>query len=314
MKTAFLCYTPFTGLGLFNGFRGNRWLRNRIAVFKHFVLPSWLAQTNRDFIHWISWRPEEKNNIYVKELEQYLKTLPNYKFLFTFTGVAFYDDKYSDVVARERLINALHGTAPHLINAVGECNYVCMLVAPSDDCYYKGAVEQIQNALSSPDLDAVGFSKGYIMDYTTKRVSEYNPITNPPFYTIKFPREVFVDPLRHLEFTSLKHDEGKYKAGTPLPSHEYVKDCLRYKQIDYRGFLVGVHGENISTYYNHPFKGKEVSEDILWEFGIKNVGPIIIPLSIKRKILKYLPFWLQRKVRYWFGEIIYTKFYDFIRS
>ena len=62
MEYKHLIYCPFTGLGLYGGFRGNRWLQNRIQIFKQFVIPSLKAQTNKDFTLWISWRPEEKNN------------------------------------------------------------------------------------------------------------------------------------------------------------------------------------------------------------------------------------------------------------
>ena len=37
-KFKHLIYCPFTGLGLYNGFRGNRWLKNRIKIFKEFVV------------------------------------------------------------------------------------------------------------------------------------------------------------------------------------------------------------------------------------------------------------------------------------
>ena len=202
-----LCYTPFTGLGNFQGYRGARWLKARIQIFKQFVIPSWLAQTNRDFIHWISWRREEKNNPQVKELEQWLKSIPNYRFIFTFSGLCFYDDKYEDSIARDRLLTSIHGTMGELVNIIGEIDYVLMLIAPSDDLYHQEAVEGIQRFFEeNQEYQAVGFEKGYICNYPTKEVADYNPSTNPPFYTIKFPRDVFIDPFRHVNFVSIKHD------------------------------------------------------------------------------------------------------------
>jgi hypothetical protein len=297
-----LMYIPWTGLGLFGGFRGNGWLKNRIKVFKQFVVPSLLAQTNRQFMVWCSWRPEEKDNPYVKELYKWLKDQTLLDVFFTYSGVCFYDDKYERTEAKSRLLEALHGCAPDLMNAIGECDYVLMTIQPSDDCYHKNAVKAIQQVFEETDLQAVGFKNGYIMDYTTKNVAEYNPTTNPPFYTIKFPREVFVNPLSHLNYTSLKHDVGQYPKGTPLPSHEYVKDCLKYEQIDARGFLVGTHGANISTTWQIPFKGEAVDQEVLEDFGIFDVPPVKIKLSIFRKILIRLPHKVQRKIRYWLTE------------
>ena len=146
MKILTLCYTPFTGLGNFKGFRGNRWLRNRIQIFKQFVIPSLLNQSSRDFVHWISWRWEEKNNPLVKELELYLKNIDGYRFIFTYSGVAFWDDKYLDNVARERLLSAVHGSIGELTDITGDNDYVLMTIQPSDDCYHKEAVKEIQLA------------------------------------------------------------------------------------------------------------------------------------------------------------------------
>ncbi len=77
---------------------------------------------------------------------------------------------------------------------------------------HKEAVKEIQAAFERmPELQAIGFSKGYIADYVNKKVANYDPYTNPPFYTIKFPRSVFIDPLKHVEFTSRKSYIVKYK-------------------------------------------------------------------------------------------------------
>lgn len=295
-------YCPFTGLGLHNGFRGNKWLKNRIQIFKQFVLPSLGHQTNKNFVLWISWRPEEKNNPDVKELISYLEMIYGsmFKTIHTFHGVCFWDDKYSDKEARNRLATSLHGTMSDMVNFTGESEQdsVYMTIQPSDDCYHKNAVKAIQETFKqNPNLQALGFSKGYIMNYLTKEVAEYNPTTNPPFYTLKFVRSVFIDPSKHLEYTSLKRDVGQYKKGTPLPSHEYVKDCLNYGVIEERGFLVGTHGVNISTTFNIPFKGQVVSPDILKDFGLQYAGPLQLALPL----LHRLPYKIHRKLRYWFG-------------
>lgn len=313
-KIIHFLYCPFTGLGLYNGFRGNRWLKNRIEIFKNFVVPSLFAQTNRNFILWISWRYEDMHNPLVKELERWF-TYNSLKVVFTYSGVAFYDDKYPDDIARERLISSIHGSMGELLNVMGEAKEVYMTIQPSDDCYHRKAVQAIQELFEKmPDIQAFGFSKGYICNYITKEVREYNPTTNPPFYTIKFPRDVFTDPFKHCAYTSIKKDVGKYKAGTPIPSHEYVADALKYGKIDERGFLVGCHGENVSTHFNNPFGGDIVAPDVLKDFGLYNVEPIKIRFSIRKRLLRMLPHRVQRKIRYWFGEILWQKMYNWLRS
>lgn len=312
-------YVPFTGLGLYNGFRGNRWLRNRIKIFKQFVIPSLLAQTCQDFTIWISWRPEEKSNHHVKELRAYLQTLP-LNVVHTFSGCMFWDDKYQDDEARERLLTSIHGAMNELIDATEGCSDVYMTIQPSDDCYHRNAVKAIQAVFKDHRVNACGFTKGYMMNYLTKELAEYNPKTNPPFFTIKFPRAVFIHPLKHAEHTSIKKDVGKYRAGTPYPSHEYIGDALRYGTIDDRGFVVGTHTENISTVFDHPYRGGGVNPDVLKDFGLDTVPPLTLPFSLRRIIFRRLPYRVQRKLRFWAGEkkwvlrplfsIIYNGFRD----
>ena len=305
-KIKHLLYCPVTGLGNFQGFRGNRWLKSRIQIFKQFVISSLQAQTNQDFILWFSWRPEEKNNPIVKEFTKYLRSfsndLKNYP-IHTFSGVCFWDDKYENEVARERLASALHGSMGELINAIGDCDYVLMTVQPSDDLYHRKAVESIQEAfIKFPQFQAIGYVRGYIMNYLTKEVKSYNPTTNPPFYTIKFPRSDFIDPLKHMKYTSLKRDVDKYKQGITLPSHEYIADCLNYGKIEDRGFLVGTHFDNISTGFNNPYAGEKMDNLVLKDFGIFDVGPLKVRFSLKRILFHKLPHRVKRKLRFWAGE------------
>lgn len=298
-KIKHFMYVPFTGLGKFDGFRGNRWLKNRITVFKEYVIPSLQNQVDKDFTVWISWRHEERRNPYVLELMAYMKQIKEFKTIHTFHGVCFWDDKYPDEIAKSRLLTNLQGTMGELVNEVGECDYVLMTIQPSDDCYDSRAMHGFKEVFKSvPRLQALGFTKGYICNYSTKEVSEYNPKTTPPFFTIKFPRNIFVDPWKHAEYT------GPYK------SHEYVGDKLDFGTIEARGFLVGTHGENISTYYDHPYRGEARGQLILHDFGIYDSPVLKFELGWKRWLLKKLPHGARRRVRYIFTE----KLYDFLRS
>ena len=234
----------------------------------------------------------------------------DFKTIHTYNGVLFYDDKYPDEIAKERLTMNLHNSMADLINEVGDADYVYLTIQPSDDLYHGEMVRIVQKYLSDPSYQAMGFSKGYICNYRTKEIAEYNPSTNPPFYTIKFSKEVFIDPLKHCQYTSIKKDVGKYKKGTPIPSHEYVGDALNYLSVTDRGFCVGVHGENISTGWDIPFKGPLVDSPALELFGISDVPPLLLTYSFRKKVLQKLPYPVRRKLRYWFGE----KLYNFLRA
>lgn len=307
-----LMYTFMTGLGLYGGSRGKKWLKDRIRIYKQFVVPSLIAQTNQNFIVWVSFRPEDKGNKDIYELQDYLiRIFSSDRVVFTYSGVCIYDDKYPDEVAKDRLMMALHGSMHELVNYVTE-DTVLMTVQPSDDCYHSGMVDEMQTLFKNTDYQAIGYQHGYIMNYQTLEGKEYNPKTNPPFVTVRFDKHTFMDPFRHGQYTSLKHDVGKYKKGTPVPSHEYYGDCFKYLVLPKRGFLVGTHGQNISTHFNNPYAGDSVTIPNI--FGLELVKPIKIRYSIRKHILTKLPYRVQRKLRYIFGEKCYQTIYKFIHG
>lgn len=124
---------PFTGLGLFNGYRGDEWLKNRLEIFNEYVLPSLLNQ--KDFYLWICWRPEEKTNPIVREFQKTLEGINNLSVIHTFGGIPFYDDKYAEETAQERLLKTLKMSLPELKNIVGDADEVTVQIQPSDDMY-----------------------------------------------------------------------------------------------------------------------------------------------------------------------------------
>ena len=301
-KITHFLYCPVTGLGLYGGHRGKRWLKNRIKIFKQFVIPSLQAQTDKDFVLWISWRFEDRNDKQVKELKDFVDNL-GIRNVFTYSGLCFWDDKYPDDVARERLVNSIQGALGDLINQMGESEEVYMTIQPSDDCYHSKMVEETKLFFKqNPEYDVYGYKRGYVMDYINMKLAEWNPQTTPPFYTIKFTRDVFTEPFKHLKFT------GPYK------SHEYLKDFMKTMYVYERGFVVGTHGENVSTIFDHPYTGNNVSLETLKEFGLDKVEPLKIKRSLRKVIMRKLPYGWQRKLRYWLGEKFYAKFYAWIRN
>lgn len=287
MKSKFLVCVPFTGLGLYGGFRGNRWLRNRIKIFKQFVIPSLLAQTDKDFVLWVAWRAEEKDNKYVKELREWLGD----KVVFTYSGIPFWDDKYDDETARERLFQTLKGAMPTLMPFIADCDEVHWLLQPSDDVYHVKTVQSVKAAFENPEIQAVGYKRGYIMNYNTLEVKEYNPKTNPPFFAVKYPRNIFIDPGKHMTWTG------------PFKSHEYIADKLKMGHFEDRGFIVGTHFDNISTGFDNPYAGVTVLDVHPQDFGLQGVQPLPTPpWSFNKAFFNLLPHRVKRKLRFWAGE------------
>ena len=292
-------YTPFTGLGLHGGYRGHKWLKDRIRIFKQYTLPSILNQTSKNFVLWISWRPEDINNPLVEQLGETLEGIRGLTTYFTYGGICFWDDKYKDDNLQERLTKTL----PHLAEGMKTLPYsdkVLMTIQPSDDMYIDTAVQDIQDKYFKDPQDkmAIGWRKGYIMNYATKELAEYSTVdwttddtstyhtnTIPPFFTIAFPRETFEDPDMH------------YKHIGPYKSHEDILDIMPYETIPGRGFCVGTHGANISTTFNHRYQGKMLKgkekERMLFTFGVYYSDPVVIRQGFRyvlRRVLNMLPF------------------------
>src|SRR3990167_2600040 len=138
-----------------------------------------------------------------------------------------------------------------------------------------------------------GFKKGYIIDYSTKEIAEYlctndrpvdiiekYPDTTPPFYTLVFSREEFIDPEKH--FDLIKN----------IRSHEDVGGRPNFEEVPGRGFIVGCHGNNISTAFNHPFKGRtlnqEEAESVMIKAGILYSKPLVFKPSKRLKVRQFL--------------------------
>lgn len=274
-----LVYVPFTGLGRVN--RGDKWLKNRIDIFKKYVLQALCNQSCLQFTLWLSFRPEDENNPIVKDFERHMNQIRAMSPVFTYNGLCFWDDKFSDEEAGEKLYNNLRRTLPKLKQHVDHADEVLLTIQPSDDMYLADAFKTIQET-DFEGNKAIGWTKGYIINYATKEIANYDPDTLPPFSTIKFPKDVFLDAEKHMELADYK-------------SHECVKD-LGFKELKGRKFIVGTHGGNISTTWN-TFRGrilsKEEQEKVLLETGTYFTEPIIIkqsPRLLARKLLRNLPF------------------------
>lgn len=309
-KNLHIIATPLTGVGLHGGFRGNQWFKHRLNIFKNYTLKSLLNQSNRDFIHWFWLRPEEESNHLVHELADYLAKL-NYPFLFTFQGLMYHDDKFTDYDLKTKARNFMMMVRDHLaqkesINlkslwrhtwenknktlpdrlkkgvqvlkeTIGN-NYewVYLTRIDSDDMLHKEAINLIQS--ESPDANkALVFKQGYILNIETGQLAEWNPPTNPPFHTIIFPGSTFFDSQAHLEY---------YK---DFKSHEDVTRVFHCHTLDIGQYMVSYHGKHISTAWESPtlkkmyhkvkygstdpFKGNEIEpRPYLYSVSGKNIS------------------------------------------
>ena len=272
-----LIYTPFVGVGLHGGMRGQKWLAHRIEIFKSYTLKSLLNQTSRDFLHWMSFRPQERNNPLIQGLRFYLESI-NYKFIFTFDGLMYWDDKFTKYNLKailrnflmmawdcyiykelknpltlfrmswenknKTLLRRLSFSLSELSNSIGEeFEWVYLTRIDSDDMFHKDAVELIQKQ-EPKERKALTFDQGYILNIQTGQLAEWKPPTNSPFHTIIFPSETFFNPQRHLEYY------GSFK------SHEDIPKVFNCEMLDMNKYCVSFHGKHISTAWSYPLPKK----------------------------------------------------------
>ena len=273
-----LIYVPMIGVGLYNNFRDSKWLEYRIEIFKQYTFNSLLNQTNKKFILWLSFDPKWYGHTLIIDLEKYIQETGMAAF-FTFEGLMYWDDKFNNNIIskgknilrvvrhwirtkgkipllssiretfynknktlKERLSNPLHS----ILKNIPKVDWIYFTRIDSDDMFHKQAIEKIQNEI--PFRGALIFKNGYIYNKETDKLAHWNPKTTPPFYTIMFPYDVFFDPKQYLDYY------GKWK------SHEDTTKVFSYEVLPDFFYCVLIHDtqSQISTIWNHPFRGLEI--------------------------------------------------------
>ena len=267
------------------GKKSDEWFEDRIKIFKRYTLQSLLKQTNRAFLLWMSFRPEEERHPLLDELENYLKEV-KMPTIMTFNGLMYWDDKFSTSFGerlmniariarqawRERnarelllisklfdnknktLLDRLDVSLYELskIQQFQDCNYIYLTRIDSDDMFHQEAIAEIQRI--PPREGALIYDKGYVYNANTGEMATWNPKTNPPFHTIIFLGSQFYNPLEHLR---------TYK---DFHSHEDIPRIFKVEKLSDNRYCVLVHGKHISTSWNHEFRGESVDPKLINDF------------------------------------------------
>lgn len=239
-----LVYTPFTGLGDFNP--DNKWILNRIRIFKQYTQKS-LKSQDANFLHLISFRREDEYNPIFANFCSDLSFYP------LFSGLLYYDDRFSKQSEKNRRLADRLENLKQIEKHCKDTDWIYFTRLDSDDMLHKEAIAEIQQQRPE-EKTAFIYQNGYIYNHEADEMAEYNPDTCPPFYTICFPKDIFFDGKKHAEYMKgWKSHEDTVKIFKPV----YLSD---------RKYCVGVHGKNTSTTWNHRFKGKLVDVKLLNDF------------------------------------------------
>ena len=256
MTIKHLVYIPFTGLGLYDGFRGQEWFDSRAKIFEQTALKSLSNQTTKDFTLWVSFRKEEETNPTTKKIEEAIKK-SGLKYIFTFDGIMMHDDRGVDhnKDLKERMARSMKT----LSSIVDDTDWVYKTEYSSDDMLSEEALEEIRKE-KTREKGATYYLNGYIHELETGRLAYWNRDSSCSKYTVMYPPGKFLDADKHLEYV-----DG-------LQSHEFLPIIMDATKLPDGRYCCTVHGWNISTGWNNSFRGDEIYGEkklkILKKFGL----------------------------------------------
>ena len=242
--------TPFTGKTSWgDGFSGQDWYEFRAALFKEYTIKSLMNQTESSFVWWIQFRPQERNNPVTKEIEQALKD-SKLNYAMTFDGPMIVEDEAT--WHNYDLIERAEKSMPFVRYLLDWYDHIYEVNLDSDDLIHKDFVRAL---MEEPfrERGAMYCKDGYIWHLPDKVAEWHNPDSNQN-YTIMYPTHIYLDP------------ERKYEYQNGLKSHEEVPKLFNAKEMPKGMYCSLTHDTNVSTIWDHPFRGKEVDKKILKDF------------------------------------------------
>lgn len=229
--------TVMTGRGLNDGFKGEEWYARRIPIFKKFTIENLRNQTNKNFLHWIMFRPEEKQKKLTRELLRYLDNI-NYRYVATFYGQCWWDDKVDNSTLKDRLAKSLKK-----LN-LPKTDYVYLTQLDSDDMLRFDIVNLIQQEPFGY-RKALYHKKGYVYNHITEQLADWYVPSSWESFTLIYPYEVFMDAKKNLE----------YQNG--WTTHEEVPVKFNAKELPENSYIVSTGNMNRSTQWGHPYMGNQ---------------------------------------------------------
>jgi hypothetical protein len=228
-----ICATVFTGRGLNDGFKGDDWYKLRISVFKKYVVEN---LRGNNIVHWIMFRPEEKDNPLTIELLNYLDGI-KYNYKATFHGQCWWDDKRDNSTLKERLALSLKELD------LPKTDYVYLTQLDSDDLLAFGTIDLIQKEPFKIN-GALYCTKGYIYDISQSRLADWECVSVETF-TLMYPYEIFTDAEKHLA----------YQNG--WTTHEQVPELYDAKELPINSYLQITGIQNRSSVWGHKYMWHE---------------------------------------------------------
>lgn len=295
-RNVHIIMVPFTGVGTNGGYRGDAWYADRVSVFQKTCLASLRNQSCKNFMLWLTFRPEERTHPTTQRIREMLDAI-GCQYIMTFDGLMYFDDKFSRhpmVLAKnfargirdslrtkqnrmfgiwstknDTLVDRVRSSLAVIKeeftkNGIEHLDWVFLSRIDSDDMFHRDFMEELTRWNGFPGVYRL--QRGYIYNGDTKEIASWHPKTNPPFHTIVFPYNVFLDAEKHVQY---------YRG---YESHEDVKrlfPCVRLRDGLY---CVYTHNPkmHLSTTWDHPYKGdvitdEKIRDELIAGFGLNSL-------------------------------------------
>jgi hypothetical protein len=221
-----------------DGFKGQDWFDFRAGVFEQYTAKNLHKQTDKDFLVWLQFRPQEKDNPTTKRFEKALKGL---NYIITYNSPIMMEDKatwHNDNLI-ERSVSSLGALQGHIND-----DWVVEVGLDSDDMVRDDFVSYLKTR-EMKNNGAFYMQKGWVYSLSD-RLAEWNNPRSMSIYAITYPRDIFLDAKKHFE----------YQKG--FNSHEQIPEKFDAELLPDGMYCATTHGKNISTEWNHRFRGKEI--------------------------------------------------------
>jgi hypothetical protein len=244
--------TPFTGKTPWgDGFKSQEWFDRRADIYIEYTLKCLEKQTDKDFLIWLQFRPEEESNPTTKKIEDALKKT-GLQYILTFNSPIMMEDRaiWHNIDLKERTEKSMKVLEP-LIKE----DWVCEVNLDSDDMVSHDFTEVLKSKTPF-EGQAFNLQKGYMMEIgEVTRLAEWNNPISMSIYAIVYPTKVFLDPKEHWLY---QRGNINSQALTSLNSHEQIPQIFKSELLPDGMFCCLYNHWNISTLWNHPFRGQEI--------------------------------------------------------
>ena len=234
---------PFTGKTPSGDTMTQEWFDKRADIFEKYTVKSLRKQTNQDFYVWLTFRPEDAENPTTSRI---IKSLEGLRAIATFNGTMFTEDRAT--WHNDDLKERLGKTLPDIGVFIKSADYIYETNLDSDDMLHKDFSKNILSTM--PRERGAFFCKNGYAYNTSDRLAEWNnPVSNQN-YTIMFLAEHYFNAEKRLQYLN------------GFKSHEEVPQKFDAKEMLDGSYCTIIHGDNISTIWEHHFRGREIySED-----------------------------------------------------